>query len=568
MHNDRELENDHDPLLGSQRRDNNNNDNDDNITSFTIPLKPRQQDDYNNTNNNNNNNASGSRHSNEENDDDDDHDYTNQEERRLLDTDDNSENNNNNDNNEQRPSPEPMEVRDSDDDARIRVSKWDNPIWRYTLLAIFLAMFLIMFKIVLVIIVHSEMIERGPDRVLFNGTEYFDPLVVLVSLDGFQENYLHRNITPNLVQFASNGMRAEYMHPAFPSVTFPNHWTLATGLHPESHGIVANEFYDPILKKDFSIQDDDARWWKGEPIWMTAKRQEKESALIMWPGSFITGLKPERVIPFNDTMPAIEKMDIALNWIDLPRHERPNFIGVYIQQIDEKGHQYGPEGSDINKAIKDMDQAIGHLWDGLAERNLLGRIHIVIVSDHGMAEVDRSRVIYYDDILSSTSKSYLREREAGPLLGLRPKEDAPKHAVQQIYQELYNYTQTHPEPHFQVYLRDDVPIRLHYNHNERIAPIVAIPDVGYVMVDHKEWHPTSSKEPFTRHGIHGYDNLAKEMRSIFIAYGPVIDSFYGRRSVVAPFFNTEVYGFVCELLNIESNPIQNGTMSGQFVRIR
>ena len=301
---------------------------------------------------------------------------------------------------------------------------------------------------------------------------------------------------------------------------------------------------------------------------MTAKRQEKESAVIMWPGSSITGLKPERVIPFNDTMPATEKVDIALNWIDLPRDERPNFIGVYIQQVDQNGHRYGPDGPDMNKAIIDMDQAIGRLWEGLADRNLLGRIHVVIVSDHGMAETDRSQVIYYDDILSSSSRSWLREREAGPLLGLRPKANAPKHAVQKIYQELYNYTQTHSDPHFQVYLRDDVPIRLHYNNNERIAPIVAIPDVGYVLVDHERWHPKSSKEQFAPHGIHGYDNLAVEMRSIFMAHGPAIDSLYGRRSVVAPFFNTEVYGFVCELLNIDPNPIQNGTMNGQFVRIR
>ncbi|KAI9497766.1 alkaline-phosphatase-like protein [Zychaea mexicana] len=358
------------------------------------------------------------------------------------------------------------------------------------------------------------------------------------------------------------------MHPAFPSVTFSNHWTLATGLHPESHGIVANKFYDPVLKKDFSIEDDDSRWWHGEPIWMTAQRQEKESAVIMWPGSMISGLKPKRVIDFNDTVSPHDKFDQTLQWIDLPREERPNLIGVYIQQTDENGHRHGPTSQDIDKTIADMDDAIGYLLKGLDDRNLLGRIHVVIVSDHGMAETDRSRVIYYDDILSSTSRSWLREREADPLLGLRPKDNAPKHAIQQIYQEFYNFTQSHPDPHFQVYLKEDVPARLHYSNNERIAPIVAIPDVGYVMVDHDRFDPKSATEQFSPIGIHGYDNLAVEMRSIFMAHGPAVDMMYGRRAVLAPFYNTEVYSFVCELLNIDANPAHNGTMEGQFVRIR
>ncbi|KAI8145331.1 alkaline-phosphatase-like protein [Fennellomyces sp. T-0311] len=440
-------------------------------------------------------------------------------------------------------------------------------MWRYPLLAVFFGMFLLMFKVVLIIVLHSEIRERGPDRVLFNGTEYFGPTVILISLDGFRNDYLARNVTPNLLHFAANGMRAEYMHPAFPSITFPNHWTMATGLHPESHGIVANEFYDPALKKEFSIMDDDKRWWDGEPIWMTAKRQEKESAVIMWPGSMITGLKPGRVIPFNDTTSPREKIDLALEWVDLPRDDRPNLISVYIQQVDEGGHRHGPTGSDIDKTIADMDDAIGYLWQGLDNRNLIGRIHVVIVSDHGMAETDRSRVIYYDDILSKQSLGWLAEREAGPLLGLRPKPDAPKHAVKQIYQELHDYTQKHEDAHFQVYLREDVPARLHYSNNERIAPIVAIPDVGYVMIDHDRWHPKSPTEQFSPRGIHGYDNLAPEMRSIFMAHGPTVDMEYGRHAILAPFYNTEVYGFVCELLNIDPGP-HNGTMDGQFIRIR
>lgn len=196
------------------------------------------------------------------------------------------------------------------------------------------------------------------------------------------------------------------------------------------------------------------------------------------------------------------------------------------------------------------------------------RIHIVIVSDHGMTETHQSRVIYYDDILSKESMSWLREREAGPLLGLRPKENAPQNAVEQIYQELYNYTQHHPnDAHFQVYLREHVPNRFHYNDNNRIPPIVAIPDVGYVMVSHQEWNPINDTEPFTPRGIHGYDNLEDDMQSVFLAHGPTVDLEYGRQAILAPFFNTEVYSFLCYLLNIDPAP-NNGTLEGRFLRIR
>ncbi|KAI9320927.1 alkaline-phosphatase-like protein [Dichotomocladium elegans] len=360
------------------------------------------------------------------------------------------------------------------------------------------------------------------------------------------------------------------MHPSFPTITAPNHWTLVTGLHPESHGIVANEFYDPDLKKEFMFTDDelshDPRWWKGEPIWSTLKRQQKRAAAIMWPGSTVQGHKPDIVIPFNATITAQQKMDQVLQWLDLPRDQRPHFIGVYIQDVDQQGHATGPHSEPLDNVLVEIDNAIGYLMEGYGKRNILGGINTMIVSDHGMAETDRSRVIYYDDILSNVSLSWLREREAGPLLGLRPKDGAPEEAVDRIYQELYNYTQRTPDSHFQVYLRQNVPDRFHYRNNPRISPIVAIPEVGYVLANHDEWHPKTSTEPFAPRGIHGYDNFAQDMRAIFMAVGPQIDLMYGRYSVVAPFLNTEVYSLLCILLNISPAP-HNGTLDGHFYRI-
>lgn len=174
-----------------------------------------------------------------------------------------------------------------------------------------------------------------------------------------------------------------------------------------------------------------------------------------------------------------------------------------------------------------------------------------------MAATDKSRLIFYEDILSKESLSFLRDREVWPLLNLRPKDDAPAHAVQQIYKELSDYAQRVDDPHFQVYLREDVPEHFHYSHNERIAPVVMIPDVGYAIVSHKDYDIHSGKD-YRPRGIHGYDNEALEMRAIFMAQGPRVEKHFGAGTVLPPFYNVEVYGFVSTILNLYPAP-NNGT---------
>ncbi|KAL9541533.1 hypothetical protein MBANPS3_009066 [Mucor bainieri] len=205
-----------------------------------------------------------------------------------------------------------------------------------------------------------------------------------------------------------------------------------------------------------------------------------------------------------------------------------------------------------------MDDAVGHLMSGLTERNLDKHVHLVVVSDHGMAASDSSRLIFYDKIISAESESYLRKREAWPLLGLRPKDDAPEFAVDQIYSEIYQYTKETDDPHFQVYKRENMPARFHYNSTERIAPIVLIPDVGYTIIKSTDRHGPK--------GIHGYDNMALEMRAIFAARGPKIDEDYLPGTVVSPFYNIEMYKFLTNLLNLNAAP-NNATLNGVFNKL-
>ncbi|KAI9250720.1 alkaline-phosphatase-like protein [Sporodiniella umbellata] len=354
------------------------------------------------------------------------------------------------------------------------------------------------------------------------------------------------------------------MNPSFPSITYPNHWTLATGLYPEAHGIVANEFYDSVFGEDFihkvgSISDQ-AKWWGGEPIWFTGQKQGKKSGVIMWPGSNVKvqNMSLDFHLPYARTTTLQEKFDLAFNWLDLPSSERPNLISIYVPQIDQKGHGGGPSGNQLNAVISTADQAIGYLMKGLKERNLDSHVHVVVVSDHGMADVDPSKIIYCENIMPSYSYSTLRTREAWPLLGIRPKDDAPESILDQLYQELEDHTKSHPDSHFQFYRREQMPTRFHYSATERVAPLVLIPDVGYRIVCKADAKVPSPK------GVHGYDNLALEMRAIFFAKGPKVQQKYTSGTVLQPFYNTEIYEFLANLLDIDPAP-NNSTLHGEFI---
>ncbi|KAI9472162.1 MAG: alkaline-phosphatase-like protein [Benjaminiella poitrasii] len=441
----------------------------------------------------------------------------------------------------------------------------DNPLIRYICLGLAIGVCFVVFKILMIrLSQESNHHERAAEKLYYNGSEYFASTVVLISLDGFKPDYLERGITPNMNKLADDGVMAKYMHPSFPPSTFPNHWTLVTGLYPETHGIVANLFYDPVLDATFSHSNHtstaDHRWWKGEPIWTTSRYNRKRSGSIMWPGSEVNYNPPDLVVNYNGTMSTKEKMDIALKWLDLPYDSRPQIITIYAPQIDQEGHRSGPNGSKINSYIKEADAAIGYLFEQLKQRRLDNYVHTLVVSDHGMAEINDKRLIYYDDIISADVLQHVRSREALPLLDLRPERNAPKDTIKKMYNQLYNYTQATPDAHFEVYLREDMPERYHYNTSERITPIVVIPEVGYTFVTHAEVEKNGG---FKRGGNHGYDNLADDMRAIFLAKGPKIQHAYRSGSILAPFFNTEVYGLMTELLNIDAAP-NNGTLQANF----
>ncbi|KAG0279352.1 hypothetical protein BGZ96_001981 [Linnemannia gamsii] len=350
-----------------------------------------------------------------------------------------------------------------------------------------------------------------PPQILSNGTHDFDPTVIVLSFDGLRADYLKRGITPNFLSVANNGLMAEYMQPSFPTLTFPNHYSMITGLFPSSHGIVANMFFDPKYNEDFNykIPDKswDPKWWGGQPIWETAVLQNQKSAVIMWPGGESERpVRPTYHMRFKPNNPVLEKVETLLKWIDLPKEERPTVMAAYISEIDHAGHSNGPDSKRCQRALGEVDAALGVLLEGLRARNLDKVINLMLVSDHGMSYVTPDKCIYYDDYIDTSD--LLFEESMQPHLTIRTK--STKRTLE-IYQQLKR-AQLKDNLPFRVYKREEIPARYHYTDNDRIAPVVVMADPGYVM--------TRRDMGLDMVGVHGWDNESEDMRAIFLASGP------------------------------------------------
>ncbi|HEX7113384.1 MAG TPA: ectonucleotide pyrophosphatase/phosphodiesterase [Mizugakiibacter sp.] len=364
--------------------------------------------------------------------------------------------------------------------------------------------------------------------------------LILISIDGFRADYLQRGLTPTLAALAADGVHAEAMQPSFPSITFPNHYTLVTGLYPDHHGIVHNTMQDPALGR-FALGNraavGDGRWWaEGEPIWVTAEKQGLHTATMFWPGSeaAIHGVRPDHWHPYDGDVAPRARVDQVLTWLDLPAKQRPAFITLYFEAVDGAGHWHGPDSPELSAALRDTDAALARLVDGLRRRGLYDRVNLVIVSDHGMTATSPAQTIYLDDLIDLSDVDVVTYDVPAEL---NPK---PEHAAAVARALLA------PHPHLRCYARDALPARLHYGSNPRVAAIVCIPDDGWLV----STHARQAKRKRALLGEHGYDNDDPAMRALFVAHGPDF-----RRGVVLPEFpNVDVYPLLAHLLGIRPQP--------------
>ncbi|XP_028981005.2 ectonucleotide pyrophosphatase/phosphodiesterase family member 1 [Esox lucius] len=377
------------------------------------------------------------------------------------------------------------------------------------------------------------------------------PPLILVSMDGFRAGYFnHISRLPVISKLRRCGTSTSHMRPVYPTKTFPNHYTIVTGLYPESHGIVDNKMYDVTDNTFFSLKNPEkfnAKWYQGEPVWLTAMDNKLKSATFFWPGSDVAvhGRYPDIYKMYNRSIPFEERISTIFDWLNLPPGERPDFITLYLEEPDQSGHKYGPMSSEVIRALMNVDRVLGLLMDNLKHMNLHRCVNLVLLSDHGMEEASCKKAVFVNSYQDNVDDFTVIQ---GPSARIRPKR-LPEDFFSFDYEGLVkNLSCRSADQPMRPYLKENLPKRLHFANNVRIERAHLYMKPGWqAALDNEEIK-------YCAGGFHGSDNVFKNMQSVFMAYGPGLKY----KTQVEPFENIEVYNLLCDLLEVPPAP-NNGT---------
>ena len=365
------------------------------------------------------------------------------------------------------------------------------------------------------------------------------PHVLLISLDGFRWDYRDRFDTPVLDALAAAGVSAAKLQPAFPSKTFPNHFTLVTGLVPDHHGIISNTMRDPAIPGvTFSMSNREAvidpRWWQAEPIWTQLEKLGKRTAPLLWPGSEapIGGVMPDHWTKYEQNLTDDQRIEMVVSLFRAPESEWPDFATMYWHHVDSESHRSGPLTEDTRKAAEQVDRAVGLLLQRLRDAGA-GGINVIIVSDHGMSQQSPDRVIYLEDYIDLATVETIDSSPNVAVFPVGVTADA-------IYARLSG-----KHPHLKVYRPGDYPARFQFGTNPRVPPIYAMADDGWAVYPRRRAGSGAANG-----GAHGYDNAVESMQGLFVAAGPAL-----RKGVrLERFRSVDVYELMCAILGVAPNP--------------
>lgn len=372
--------------------------------------------------------------------------------------------------------------------------------------------------------------------------------VLMIGLDGFRSDYLDLYDAPTIEALAARGVEAERMIPSMPTKTFVNFYSIATGLYPENHGMTDNAPYDTERGEGFvnPMSAQDPFWWQGEPIWTTAERAGLTSAIMFWLGSEVEhdGLQPTIWTPYQHDKPYQERVDEVLAWYDAPSEDRPRLAAVYFDRVDSIGHRHGPENEAVASAVAEVDGYVAQLVEGLEARGLLDTTNIIIVSDHGMAQLSEDRLIAIDawidfDRVYSPDVEGRRGADASPYVSIF-MEDGDQAAIDDAYAAINGAG----HDHVVAYKAHEMPASFHFDHPTRGPDLFVLADAGWSLVA-----PSLERSPRrpVMGGTHGYDNMDPIMGATFVAAGPRFDGV----GEVAAFENVNVYLMIACALGLD-----------------
>lgn len=374
------------------------------------------------------------------------------------------------------------------------------------------------------------------------------PYVILISTDGFRYDYAQKYKAENLLQLSKNGVQAKAMIPSYPSITFPNHWSLITGLYPSHHGLIDNFFYDYKRQEAYAMSNkknaEDGSWYGGTPLWALAEKQGMVSASLMWVGSASDagGMRPSYYYPYHEKFTPSEKVHKVVNWLKLPEDKRPHFISLYFPEVDGSGHHYGPDTRETENAVQLIDQAVGDLVQKVNDLGLKN-VNFIFVSDHGMIKVDGGAPLEIPAMLFDKNRFDFYNSQT--LLRVYVKNPAE---IKAVYKEL----KAHQTNDYEVYLDRKLPKYLHFATKDdvygRIGQILLIPKAPKIFLE---------KGKKTSVGKHGYNpGIVPEMKATFYAWGPE----FKNNQVINEFENVNVYPLVAEVLGLKTDQPVDGKL--------
>ena len=363
-----------------------------------------------------------------------------------------------------------------------------------------------------------------------------DTYSVIISLDGLRWDYLDTYDVPFLNMMAREGVKA-VMQPSFPSKTFPNHYTLAMGLTPDHHGIIANNFWDREKGVEFSLSNKvtraDGSYYGGDPVWLTAKHQGVKTATVFWVGSDVA-INDEHPTYWRDyqteQLDYEDRIDEVIRLLNLPEKDRPHLVMAYFEEPDRSGHNYGPLNSMTRRAMENMDRLISTLWSRILLLPFADKVNLIVTGDHGMASVDPKRFVDIDDVLPE--RWYDRFCNDYPTLIYA---SAPQY-IDSIFDALQGVD------HIRAWKKGEMPDYLGYGTNKNMGDVIVLPDVGWLF---------SNKPSKTQRGSHGFDHTAADMQVGFRAMGPDFKVGYEKQE---RFRNVCIYPLLCHLLGVAPSP--------------
>ncbi len=366
-----------------------------------------------------------------------------------------------------------------------------------------------------------------------------DNYVLMISLDGFRHDLASMADTPTLDSLAAVGAYAE-IAPCFPANTFPNHYSMATGLHPGNHGLVNNTFFDTELQLPYAISNSEARknpaFYGGEPIWNTATRQGRPTHVYFWVGveAQINNMQPEKWYEYDGSVPYKQRADWIIEALHRPEAEIPRLVMAYFEEPDGVEHSYSSDSPQTRAKVEELDAVLGYLFAELRTSPIYDKLNIIVTSDHGMTELSPERYLNLYPLLDN--KRIVNYVDGSPLY-LHPEPDYVEEAFEIVASQ----------PHLSAYRREQMPEEYHYGADTaRVQPIVVIPEMGWRVAYSEHDYPPTPKS-----GAHGYNPFERDMHMVFYAAGPAFKRGYTHDVV---FQNLNDYLIVCHLLDIEPAP--------------